>query len=297
VFAGILLGLGAALCHSLSYIFSGLFVRKFSSSTIVLLTLSHAVMGVLSLILLPMVWPATMPPFTEYAFPLFAGVACYGLGQTGLFMALKRTDASRISPLLGIKLVLLAIISVTFLGAHYGIGKWTAVILTLTAAALLNESGGRIHSRSLLWVLLACLGYSFSDLSIKALVGHFDYMGILAGSLLCAAMSYTICGALSLIGFLFIPRPSRQMWLHAVPFALAWMAAMLCLFACFASIGVVFGNIVQSTRGLLSIALGALIARAGYTHLERIVPRKVLLRRGCAAILMVVAIALFSRSA
>jgi len=86
------------------------------------------------------------------------------------------------------------------------------------------------------------------------------------------------------------------MWVRAVPFAVTWFAAMLFLFGCFARIDVVYGNIVQSTRGLMSIGLGALVAAAGFERLERRVDRGVLLRRLGAALLMTGAIVLFYQS-
>ena len=82
-------------------------------------------------------------------------------------------------------------------------------------------------------------------------------------------------------------------WLYALPFAAAWLLSMVFLYACFALIGPVFGNILQSTRGILSIVLGAGLARLGVEHLEERVPRAVLLQRIGAALLMCIAVWLF----
>jgi drug/metabolite transporter (DMT)-like permease len=300
--SGILLGLAAATCQSCSYIFSRMFAGRYSGSTLSFLVLSHGIMGVLSAVGLVVVWPGVvwpgerMPAFATYWWPLVSATFFYLTGQVGLFLALRRTDASRVSPLLGLKLLILALISITFLGKSYSAAQWCAVGLTLLAAALLNRSGGGIPWRSLAWILFACFGYSLSDLGIKALVDRLSVLGLVRGSLVSTFMSYVICGAGALVMLCVHHRPPRRMWLHAVPFSIAWLSAMMFLFACFGNIGVVFGNIVQSTRGVISIGLGAVIAHAGYVHLEQKVGGWVLARRVLAALLMVGAIALFSLS-
>ena len=82
-------------------------------------------------------------------------------------------------------------------------------------------------------------------------------------------------------------------WLHALPFAATWLLSMVFLYACFAFVGPVFGNILQSTRGIISIVLGAGLARLGLEHLEQKVSRPVLRQRIGAAILMCAAVWLF----
>jgi hypothetical protein len=55
----------------------------------------------------------------------------------------------------------------------------------------------------------------------------------------------------------------------------------------------VFGNILQSTRGVMSVVLGAALAQMGWHELEQRVDRASLLRRLAAALLMTAAIALY----
>lgn len=296
VIGGILLGLGAAACQSLSYVFSGLFVRTFRRSPHVLLVMAHLAMGLVSAAALPVVLPDALPPLAGFAGPLVRGVVFYLVGQTGLLLALRHTDASRVSPLLGLKLPILAGISVLFLGAHYALAQWLALGLCLLAALMLNWSGHRIALPSLGWILLACCGYCLSDLNIRALVGRLQEGGLplARASLVGGFLSYTLCGLIALALLATVPWRERRMWGYAVPFAAAWLGAMLLLFACFGAVGVVFGNIVQSTRGLLSILIGLLLSVAGHVHLESRVSLRVWLRRLTAAVLMVLSIVLFS---
>lgn len=295
---GIALGLGAAVCQSLSYVFSGLFVRTFRRSPHVLLVMAHLAMGGVSVAALPLVLPARLPPTADYAWPLLGGVVSYLIGQMGLFLALRRTDASRVSPLLGLKLPILVAISVLWLGARYSPRQWLAVGLCLVAALILNRSGSRLAAESLGWVLLACLAYCFSDFNIRALVDTLQKAGLSLprAALVGGFLSYALCGAIAALMLPTIPWRDRRMWRYALPFAAAWLGAMLLLFACFGAVGVVLGNIVQSTRGLLSIAIGLLVSSLGHVHLEARASPGVWARRALAAALMVASIALFSAS-
>jgi hypothetical protein len=85
-------------------------------------------------------------------------------------------------------------------------------------------------------------------------------------------------------------------WTCALPFAGVWLLSMVFLFACFGMIGAVYGNILQSTRGIISIVFGAALARCGLHDLEQHVSRWTLLRRVAAACLICVAIWLFQSS-
>ena len=68
---------------------------------------------------------------------------------------------------------------------------------------------------------------------------------------------------------------------------------MIFLFACFALVGIVFGNILQSTRGIFSIVFGYLLARLGFERLETKITGNIFIKRILVAFLMMVSIALF----
>ena len=104
-----------------------------------------------------------------------------------------------------------------------------------------------------------------------------------------------MCAGAAAFAMPFCPPLPRAGWLRwAAPYAAVWFVAMAALYACFALCGIVLGNIVQNTRGLLSIALGWLVARAGRTDLEERVSRAVLARRVAAAALLLAAVALYA---
>jgi drug/metabolite transporter (DMT)-like permease len=290
---GILLGLAAALCQSSSYVGSRIFTHKYPGRTLSLLSLSHIVMGILALILLPFVWPSRMPPFTEYALSLFACSGFYLVGQTFLFVSLKTASASRVSPLLGIKVFILAAIGVLFLGQHFSFLQWAAIAMSVIAAGMLSRTGEKLSLVAALLIFLTCLSYCISDINIKILVHHFDYLGLARGSMMAASLSYIVCGIAAAVLWFFVRPAAAVMWGYSMPFALAWFFAMLLLYACFGAIGVVYGNIVQSSRGIISIFFGAALVKYNLEHLDQKVSRAVFFQRIAAAILMSCAIALY----
>jgi hypothetical protein len=109
------------------------------------------------------------------------------------------------------------------------------------------------------------------------------------------AVTYLACGmVVAAIGWTPPARPrSREDWIAGTCYAAAWLVGMVGLYTCFGTVGAVFGNILQSTRGLIAIVIGAILAHRGRHDLEAHVDRATLLRRLAAAALMTAAIALY----
>jgi drug/metabolite transporter (DMT)-like permease len=292
---GITLGLIAGLTQSVSYIFSRRYVARHRSSPVQLLILGHIVMGVISAIILPWLWRSDLPGLRVYAWPLAAVTGFYLLGQLSFFAALKFSDASRLSPLLALKIVFLALLTAMLLRQPIAIIQWAGIFICVSSAFLINNSGGTLPWRSLLLILSACLFYSLSDMHIKILVDRFCTCGLntLHSVFLGVCLCYTLAGGLSMIFLPWVGGWSRENLAYATPFALAWLFAMFFLFASFAQVGVVFGNILQSTRGIFSIVIGAVLAKMGLEHIEQKTTRAVFTRRLAAAVLMCLAIILY----
>lgn len=291
---GIGFGFGAAVFQSLSYLCIRLFNKRHNDNIITLLALSHIVMGIVSIPLAVWLWPQPMPGLQAYLWTLLGTSGFYLLGQFFLFAAIIHSEPSRVAPMLGLKVFILAAISALFLGQHFGPGKWLAVLLTTVAVLLLSGSGKRLEGRFILLGLLACISYCFSDLCVKALVSHFAFLGILYGAVFATALSYMLCGVIGGVVVALNPKHStRGTWLYAVPFAASWFLAMICLFSCFGLTSVVFGNILQSSRGIISIGLGFIIAHLGFETLESKPKGHIVAKRLTAATLMVAAVVLF----
>lgn len=290
---GIVLGLFAALMQSVSYLCSRHFTHRFNAGSVRLLVLSHLWMGAISSIAAVLYWPDGMPPLGQYIWPLAGTMFFYLLGQIGLFMALKYTEASRISPLLALKVVILALIGTIFLSLNLNLWQWVAVCMALGGAALLNWSGGSLPFKAILWLLFTCLNYSLSDLNILVMIEHMQPLPAMKAALIGNFCSYALGGACMLPLLYFHRKAPKEQWIGAFPFAASWFVAMLFLFTCFAQIGVVYGNIIQSTRGIMSILIGAMLASRGAVHLEAVVARSVFARRLFAALLTLAAIVIY----
>jgi len=291
---GIVLGLAMAATQSVSLLFVRLFVVRRHKGPVRLLILGHVLMGAIAAAALPFLWDPRAGQLGTFIGPLLGAAGFYLAGQTCLVFALNRTDPSRVSPLLALKIVVLALVTAAALGRTYSPLQWAGVALSVGAAFVLNAAGGRLPRACTVLVALTCAAYAMSDLNVKALMDALGAVGRLRASLLGTSMCYVLTGLAALA---MLPWAGRGLWRemrYAAPFALTWLTAMVLLFACFSFVGVVFGNILQSTRGLISIVLGARIAAMGMNHIERRHPRRVLFRRLAAAAMMSLAIALWA---
>jgi len=290
---GVVLGLSSALAHSLAYVFSRVFVTGRRRGVLRLMALGHLMMGLICLAGLPFLWTEEVPPLGDFIFPLMGWVSCYLVGQALLFLALHRSDASRISPLLSLKILVLAVVTVGILRGELSLQQWSGVGLAVAGAFVLNYSGGKLSRLSVAAVLVACIFYATSDLSIVELVRALEVLGRPHASAFGVCLGSVICG---LIGLAILPLGGRETIkdaLYAIPYALCWLAGIALIFACFAYVGAVFGNILQSTRGLFSIVIGAQLARIGLVHIETKTSRSVVVRRLVAAAMMTAAIAVY----
>ena len=291
---GILLGLAAATCQSVTYLQSRHFVGHAEGGFRRLMLLGHVIQGVIGLAMLPFLWPAEMPAFRQYAFPLFLSAAGFLLGQTCLFTTLRQVEASRVAPFLSIKIAMLATLAWLVMGHTITGWQWAAVGLAMACAWLLNWTGGKLPTRVIATILLTCVGYAISDLYIRVLIESLAPVKPLHAALVGVAMSYIVCGVAVLPVWFSVGQVTWTDVRRATPYALTWLASMVFLYACFALVNVVLGNIVQSTRGLISILLAPAMARSDdWGHLETAQPPHAVLRRALVAVLMTVAVALY----
>jgi len=298
VFWGIFFGALAALCQSFSYLFSRRFLAQVRPSGRLLFGISHIQMGAISLVALPFLFDRLPESWGAVILPLLSASGFYLFAQWLLFQALKTTESSQIAPLLGLKIPILAIATLLILGKATSPLGWVAVLLCACAGFLISPPGRIRGLRVIGLALLMCLGYAGSDFSIPILVRALESSSshpVFAA----VAATYSFCG---LVGLLMLLSgalgPSealfeREVHLGALPYSLAWISAMAVLFACFTLIGVVFGNMIQSTRALLSVLLGLAVTRAGYLKIENLHSRAVFYSRLGGAALMTGAILLF----
>ena len=304
---GVVAGLAAAFASALSYLVSrhhGVRQRAAGrrGAALRLLVLAHLDMAAACVPLVIAAWPPGTRFTTGVAATVAASVGFYLLGQASIFTALGRAEASRIAPLLGLKIVMLAGLVSCLPGEPLDRWQWLAVTLAVTAGASLQIGGGAVPPGALFLVLSAAFFFAVADLTIIAAIDAIAAaakaagrpIGRLHAAGLAMTITYSVCGAI------FLPllprvRPfSREDRRAALGYAATWLASMAALYVCFALVGPVFGTILQSTRGLFSVVLGAVLAHRGWHELEPPVTRGAFLRRLAAAGFMTAAIAVYS---
>ena len=294
MFSGIFSGLAAAAMQSTSYVFSRLFISRHHNA-IYLVIYSQILMGIMGLILFGICCCFTSFPWSlKYCALGLAWALTYIFAQTSFFMALKTVEASRLSSLLGTKIITLALISVC-IGTNLSITKWIAVILCTISAVGMNFTGGKLTLKSIFWVAMAVLNYSLCDLSCTEMVLMMPGDNMMLKSYGVVAVSYATLGAISLPGLFFIA-VKKEYFIDALPFSAAWFISMTFLLTAFGSIGVVYGTIMQSGRGIISVLIGAALLHFGYENLEPRVGKKAWIRRLCMAILMLIAMILYAKN-
>lgn len=307
---GIIAGLATAFFSALSYLVSRHHGNKAGGGSLRLLVFAHVLMGIACLPLAWLLCPDPLPPAAAWMPPLAGSALTYLLGQAAVFAALKRIDASQLAPLLGLKIAVIAVLATFVLRQPLSAQQWLAVAISGLAVAILQRSGHLAHAVAPWTVLGAviaiCLCFAVSDLYIIALIDAVQGSGAVAGmpatgtaSRLQAggfamAATYVLCGMIALPFVGRVARGRSGGWGAAAQYAAAWLASMAGLYICFGLVGPVFGNILQSTRGIMAVGLGAALASLGWHDLEQPVDRQTLFRRVVAAAMMTGAIAVYA---
>ncbi|GAB1490198.1 DMT family transporter [Opitutaceae bacterium] len=222
--------------------------------------------------------------------PAVAG-ALFFLGQACTFWAMAG-DVSVATPVLGLKIIMVAIGSALLLSDPVPLKWWIAAALSTLAIALLNAPGRRDHQRVSTTVLAAALAAAFYALSDVLVQKWTPAWG--AGRFIPLMF-----GAVAIYSFALIPLFRAP--LSAIPAAgWRWLGpGALALAAQSASMAYVLGvygdatavNIVYSSRGLWSVVAVWLIGH-WFSNTEGKAGPVVMRRRLAGALLMLAAIGL-----
>jgi hypothetical protein len=294
VILGVLSGLWAAFFQSLSYLATRHFVQSRGRGSRVLMTLAHVLMGVVCVCLLPFVFPWGQVSWAALLLPLLGTTLTYLLGQFGLILALRHAQPSQVTPMLALKLIVLAGLTCWISHESLGLSQWLAIGCCLGGTFVLNYSRDRLPTQTLLLLVATCLFYALSDWSIKYFITAFGsqvpYWKAIAS---CSALCYTFCGVVALPFLARYGSRDKADWQGAAPYAATWMLGMFGLFTCFGLMGVVYGNILQSTRSIMGVFMAAILTRLGHHHIEHMQNRAMFARRLVAAALMTLAAVLW----
>ena len=243
-----------------------------------------------ALVALPLwVLGGTIPSSAIWWQPPAAAVLFFG-GQIFTLLALSGGDVSVATPVLGVKILLVALLSAVLIGDPISARLWLAAGLSTAAVALLNIDGGHPHSRVGKTIVLAALGaasYACFDVLIQKWSPAWG-----TGRILPIAMS---CGAVYSIPLArFEPSRNEQRWRAYTP----WLAAGA---AAFAVQGLMFitsisifrqatsANVLYSSRGLWSVVAVWGIGH-WFTNREQHLGARILVWRFVGAILLMAAI-------
>ncbi|MFZ5496280.1 MAG: EamA/RhaT family transporter [Verrucomicrobiota bacterium] len=217
--------------------------------------------------------------------------AFFLLGQASIFLALKHGDVTVTTPVMGSKVVMVALFTVSLRAGEMPLRWWIGAGLSAAAVLLLHVGEGRgAHRRLGLTVLLAWLSassYGLGDVFIQKWAPAWGF----------AAFGPAMFGWAALYSLALIPAfsaPLRAMdgrawrWVGAGSALMAVNNAGIVL-----AIGVWGGatavNIVYSARGLVSIAAVWVIGHWFHSQEQHLAPA-VLRARLVGAVLMLAAI-------
>lgn len=181
--------------------------------------------------------------------------ALFVAGQSLTVLSLQRGDVSLATPILGVKILLVAFLTSLLLPDGVSAALWAAASLSVLAIALLSRSGARHHegvARTVVCAALAATVFALFDVLVQKWSPQWS-----AGRFLPVMFALAALQSLAMIPF-FEPGAEvpREAWRAVLAGAL--LAAIQSVF--FVGALAVYGkatsaNVVYSTRGLWSVLL------------------------------------------
>lgn len=225
-------------------------------------------------------------------------------GQLLSLLALSRGDVSIATPVLGLKIPVVALMVTVLVGEKLGVGLWTAAILSSVSIGLLNLSRPSAHRNvgsTIVLSAFAAVAYALCDVFVQKWSGAWG-----AGRFLPISMLFVATASLALRpGAARISRAdnlndarkestaaaqsmSHRRWMWAGAFCFAGQCAM------FASSIAIYrqatvANVFYSTRGLWSVVVVWLVGH-WFANRERHLGARVMAGRTAGAVLMMAAI-------
>ena len=298
------IGIGAgfltAILSACAFLFSTIALKKTPGLTAPgLMVNAGLIMGIVSLAGLGIFWnPALLHGFWGRLPSLLGASVFWALGQTFVLAAQRNVESSRVVPLLGLKLPMLALLSLLLKGETFNFWQLLAILLVAAAAFVLNKAGKRIPLVNFVLVMCGCLSYCFSDLSLTLQVLQINrevQESALMASLHCALLCYAMAGVFALLSLPFTRKWVTRLALrNAIPYSVLWVSCIVMLDLTFALLGTVLGVILQNTRAIFAILLTPVFILCGCTVLESKLTPSLFFRRLLAAAMVVLAIFLYN---
>ena len=142
-------------------------------------------------------FPGSRMTFDSMLAPATCG-ALFFLGQIATFRALSSGDVSMATPLLGTKVILVALFSLFIIGRSLPASWWLASLLASIGIALISYSPGGSHRKlasTLCWSLAAASLFALTDVLVQHWVELSGY----------SRFAPLMFGTTGLLSFLFLP--------------------------------------------------------------------------------------------
>lgn len=306
VFFGILAGLGAAGFQSAGYIFSRIYIKR-GGTPLDLALRAQIIIGIFSIPLLALVWQDGFWGDWSWGVPLLLTAIGATGGELMFFRSEHSIGPSRLSSLLGLRVAVLMVVSAILHLEQYDGLQVCGALLAVLSAGVMNYQNKAFRWAGMQFVGAALAFYAMSDLSIKFMIDRIDSDALWHRALLAVCMLNLFLGIILLPAYWW-----RQAYLRenrkgetlsggffatmkpATPYAASWFVKQLFLYFCYAAVGPVFGNVIMSARGPLSIVLVMILLHFGVKNLEKNKTGADWLQRIAATLLMVLAIVLYS---
>jgi hypothetical protein len=261
---GLLLGLFGAACQAANYSFTNECQEKAGLRGIRLLLSSHVFMC--AVVAVPFLLFGHFRYFDGgVALRLACIVVPYFFGQYFTNAAIAASDSSVVSPLLTVKIPILAVISVVLLGESFSATQVAAAILIVLIGIRFSFISGRIGPKPMALTALGAFSYCLSDLSMAWLMRYFGSVGVesrFQQVFMGITFEYVACGvALAAIAPAAHVKLSLRSAAATWKMGTAWLLSMVGIVGCFNLDGVVAGNIVQSLRAVIGVLIAYIFYR------------------------------------
>ncbi|MCC5808259.1 MAG: DMT family transporter [Opitutales bacterium] len=233
---------------------------------------------------------AESPDWSLWWVPLLAGTAAF-CGALATFVALKHGDVSVATPLLGVKVLFVALLSPILLRESVPLTWWLGALMTAAAIYLLGAAPAGAARRNMAFTVLASMGAAFGfallDIAAAGWAADFGFFPFLFYTQLVVAL-----GSWMLLPF--FSAPLREVPVRAWKWLVLGSVIVAGQFVLMAWTLSTFGkptgvNILYGSRGLWSVllivAIGPLVG-----NFERDAGRGILARRLVGSVLLLAAI-------
>lgn len=203
------------------------------------------------------IFPGKSEGLASLGIPACCGLLFF-LGQICTFRAIATGDVSVATPLLGTKVVFVAVFSVLILGTRLPGAWWWAVLMAALGIALVSYVPGGSHRRMLqavLWSLAAAMLFALTDAMVQAGVPGIGY-GRFAPLMFGTTGLLSLCYVPSLLGSRRVGGGFHKSFLWLLAGALLMAIQSLGMYSAIGIYGdATFTNILYGSRCVWSVLL------------------------------------------